>query len=274
MIDDIITKQNYLTSTRYISGRIVEYDLKSANISVLKNRDIITNEDYEKLKNLPKDIREKEIGLREKADPSIYTEIQLGIREAKLLLSEQNNLDEEQIVRIANDALYINSPLDLKFTKFGEYIEFKHKSEYDIYCNLNGIIIFCKFSDDNIHIDVKGLGDNSNLHQDYMVYTIMYTIALLERSSVVDAIQYLNEICEQYIHRQLPIGYYREFNSQSLYRIIYNIVGGTFEKPYITNVAMNCLSDVDISVVDINYNYTVLRELWSILFEIYTIRRR
>ena len=26
--------------------------------------------------------------------------------------------------------------------------------------------------------------------------------------------------------------------------------------------------------IDINYNYTILRELWSILFEIYNLRKR
>lgn len=261
----IITKQNYLSPMKYISGRIVEYDIKSANISVLRNSEIISQKDYEYLYSLPKHLREKEIGLREKEDPSIYTSIQVGIKEAKIDLADFNQLNESQIVRIANDAVYIDSNIDLPYVKFGEYIEFKQKSEYDVYCNLLGVIIFCKFQPDgNIHIDVKGIGDNAILHQNYMIYTIMSTITLLERSGITDALDYITDICEQYLRRELPVGYYREFNSNSLYKTIYCTLG----IPY-------SLSDIYESQkfdIDINYNYTILRELWSILFDIYNMR--
>lgn len=267
-LDNIITKQNYLTPSRYISGRIVEYDIRSANISVLRNSDIISQEDYEYLASLPKILREKEIGLREKEDPTIYTSIQKGIKEAKKNLISFNQVETNQIIRIANDAVYINSNIDLEYRKFGEFIEFVPKSKYDVFCNLNNIIIFCKFDNNgNIHIDIKGIGDNIILHRDYMVYTIMSTIALLERSGIEDAIDYLSEICRNYVNRNLPVGYYREFNSTSMYKTIYQTIN---MYPYgLTNVMESDKFDLDI-----NYNYSILRELWSILFEIYTIRKR
>lgn len=272
-VEDIISKQNYITSSRYISGRIVEYDIRSANISVLRDDNVITQDDYEYLASLPKILREKEIGLREKADPTLYTKIQKGIKAAKSNLAGFNKIKPEQIVRIANDAVYINSELDLNFVKFGDYIEFKQKSEYNVYCNLKGILIFCKFAQDgNIHIDIKGLGDNSILHRDYMVYSILFTITLLERSGVLDAIDYVSELCEQYLHRALPVGYYREFNSGSLYKTIYtdlysnrDIKGSSY--------GLSDIQEYQKYDIDINYNYTILRELWSILFEIYNMRR-
>ena len=264
---NIISKQNYLTPSRYISGRIVEYDIKSANISVLRNNDIISQDDYEYLASLPKILREKEIGLREKADSTIYTKIQKGINEAKENLVSFNRVKPEQIVRIANDAVYINSNIDLDYLKFGDYIEFKPKSEYNVYCKLNKIIIFCKFNTDgNIHIDIKGIGDNMILHQNYMIYTIVSTITLLERSGVLDAIDYIVDICESYLKRELPVGYYREFNSESLYKTNY-LVG---MNPY----GLTDIQEWQKFDIDINYNYTILRELWSILFEIYNLRKR
>lgn len=267
-IKNIISKQNYLTPSRYISGRIVEYDIKSANISVLRNNNIITQEDYEYLSSLPKILREKEIGLRELADPSIYTSIQKGINEAKNNLVSFNDINVEQIVRIANDAVYINSNINLNYLKFGDYIEFKPKSEYNIFCNLNKIIIFCRFENNgNIHIDIKGIGDNIKLHENYMIYTIISTITLLERSGVNDALDYLNEICESYLKRELPVGYYREFNSDSLYRTLYASLGMF---PY----GLMEIQEEQKYDIDINYNYVILRELWSILFEIYNLRRK
>jgi hypothetical protein len=260
-----ISATKYLTPSRYVSGRIVEYDIKSANISVLREYDIITQEDYDYLSSLPKILREKEIGIRERNDPELYNKIKNGIIESKVRLAQSNNINIDSIIRVANDAVYINSNIDLSNTKFGNYIEFMHKSEYNVFCNLNGVIIFCSFLDDgNIDIDIKGIGDVLSLHRDYMVYTIMSTITLLERSSINDAIGYLSDICEQYLKRELPVGYYREFNSASLYKVsLYDVSYGLYNA-----------SDLDKASIDINYNYTILRELWSILVEIYTLRTK
>lgn len=262
-VEDIISKREYLTPSRYISGRITEYDMKSANISVMRDTELISQESYLQLAAMPKIAREREVGLMEKADPTLYTSIAQGIKNAKLDLASFNQLVPEQIVRVANDAVYINSLVDLSHTKFGEFIEFRPKNIYNVYVNLNGKLIFCRFDPDgNIHIDTKCIGKNDILHRDYMIYTIMSTITLLERSGVQDAIDYLYEICEAYLNLKLPVGYYREFNIESLFRGKYIVAGS---QPCFTAVYEDNKADLDI-----NYNYTILRELWSILLEFYT----
>jgi hypothetical protein len=277
-IKQIINRSNYLTPSRYISGRIVEYDIKSANISVLRDSNIITQEDYDRLSILPKLEREREIGIREKLDPTLYKSIQEGICEARNKLASFNELNDTSIIRIANDAVYINSNNNLKYLKFGNYIEFRPKSEYNVYCNLKGIIIFCKFEDDgNIHIDIKGLGNSISYHQNYMIYTIMSTITLLERSGVEDSIDYISDICKRYLTLELPIEYYREFNNDSIYRFKHEFALHDDGKVKTFNFGISDFSILDNSYkqcLDINYNYTILRELWSIIFEIYTIRKR
>lgn len=269
-MSDIAKNMNYLTPSRYISGRIIEYDLKAANISILRDKQIITQDRYEYLLNLPKINREIEIGLMEKDNYSIYEQLQNGIIEAKDNLIKFNKIDDDQIVRIANDAVYINSELNLKYTKFGDFTEFRIKSINNIFCKLNNLIIFCNFLDSgNINIDIKGLDKDNKvleLHKDYMISVIISTIALLERSGIQDAISYLSEICEKYIKRELPVEFYRELNKESSYRLI------QMNSFAIFNIDM--VSQADINYIDISYNYNILRELWSILFEIYTIRRR
>lgn len=265
-IKEIISKKEYLIPSRYISGRIIEYDMKSANISVLMENKVITDNQYSYLANLPKDLREKEVGLMERKDPSIYTSIATGIKEAKIEFAGFNKLVPEQILRVANDAVYVNTVTDLKFTKFGDYIEFRPKNEYNVFCKLGSVIILCRFDPDgNIHIDIKGIGKNDIYHREYMIYTIMSTITLIERSGVRDAIDYLYEICEAYLRLELPVGYYREFNSESLFRFKYNIGGMT--------TCATAVYESNKPDLDINYNYTVLRELWSILVEQYTMQK-
>ena len=265
-IKEIISKKEYLIPSRYISGRIIEYDMKSANISVLMENKVITDNQYSYLANLPKVLREKEVGLMERKDPSIYTSIATGIKEAKIEFAGFNKLVPEQILRVANDAVYVNTVTDLKFTKFGDYIEFRPKNEYNVFCKLGSVIILCRFDPDgNIHIDIKGIGKNDVYHREYMIYTIMSTITLIERSGVRDAIDYLYEICEAYLRLGLPVGYYREFNTASMYRFKYNIGGA--------NACATAVYESNKPDLDINYNYTVLRELWSILVEQYTMQK-
>lgn len=264
------SSSNYLTSSRYVSGRIVEYDIRSANISVLRNSNYITEEDYLRLKNLPKLEREKEIGLRIRESKEVYNEISKGIKSCRDMFIKQNNIDKDNIVRIANDAIYVNTPIDLQYTKFGNYIEFVPKSVSNVFINLNQLVIFLGFREDgNISVDVKGISDDMcKLHEPFMISSIVTTVILLERSGVISALNYISELCENYLHFNLPVGYYREFNAFSCYRIKdlfkeYNPFGsGT--------LGIDKMPEEYKFQLDINYNYFILRELWSIIVEIYT----
>lgn len=263
---------NYLSPYRYISGRIIEYDIKSANIACLREGDYITEEDYQYLSRLPKQQREVEIGLRIKQDASIYTKIQKGIKWAKKELIKANNIDPDNIIRIANDAVYINSMTNLSYTKFGNYIQFVPKSVSNIFLNLNKTIILLGFNENGqIHVDVKGIADDKVLlHENYMINTIVTAIAYVERAGIQEAVSYLSELCMHYVRYELPIGYYREFNSFSSYRI--KNIFGQFNPFNGDSFGADNLNEADKYSLDINYNYAVLRELWSILLEIYQMR--
>ena len=267
-VEEIIQSVNYVSPSRYISGRIIEYDIRSANVSMLREANAISQEEYENLMRMPKVNREIEIGLREKEDLSIYTTIAQGIRTAKLRLADSNNIQNPDcIVRVANDAVYINSPVDLKYTRFGDYIEFKKKSEIHNMINLNKIIVFLSvLPDGNINVDVKGIGNNIGLHSEYMINIIVSTITMLEYSGVDSAINYISHICEDYLLRRLPVGFYREFTPESSYRI-------ATQDYFLSSIGPMQVSENDKYLLDINYNYNILRELWSILIDIYNRRK-
>lgn len=263
----VATKLNYLTDMRYVSGKIVEYDIKKANISVLRDKEIISEADYIMLSSMPKEMREREIGLMELRNPSLYNKISDGIKDAKSSLVSFNGIDDNQILRVANDAVFVNSPVELKYTKFGNYIEFVPKGKYNSFMNINKIIVLVQLlQDGNIHADVKGLGANSELHKNFMIYSIVSAIVLLERSGVEDAIGYVSELCEKYLRKELPIEYYREMNPDSLYKPMYTGFNSSYK---VVNA-----KDSDKEYIDGSFNYNILRELWSILLEIYSLRRR
>ena len=83
-VSSIVSKLSYFTPSRYISGRIVEYDIKSANITMLKVANVISEETYQYLQSLPKMSREIEIGLLIRSNPNIFKAISSGIEKYKL----------------------------------------------------------------------------------------------------------------------------------------------------------------------------------------------
>lgn len=256
----MVSVHNYFSKRPYISGRIVEYDIKSANITMLRKYGKISDEYYNYLSRLPKLDREKEIGLLIRQDKSYFDTIQFGILEAKKQLAIQNNIQPESIVRVANDAVYINTPYNLQYTKFND-VEFKEKSISNVYVKIGtNILIFVSFIGDDIDIDIKGISkSHQTLHQNHMVSFIGNLIYMIERVSPVDALKMITDFYNNYVNLRLPVEYYREFNGESFYKI----KGSNF---HISN-------PTSLDQIDIGCNLLVLRELWSVVLSLCNLRK-
>lgn len=256
-MDNIITRTSYIYPLRYISGRIVEYDIKSANVSILYKYGKIDKKYYNYLTSLPKISREIEIGLLIRDDITYFDTIQEGIKEAKFALGKTNNIKPEEIIRVANDAVYINRPYDLKYTSFDNII-FNIKTISNSMIKLDKLVIFISYNGDNINIDVKGINDDKlSLHQEYMLSFIANAVYLLERSSIEDSIKFITEFYEDYINLRLDKGFYRELNVYSLFKYKHSEF---------------FLEELSINDIDINYNLFIIRELWSIILEKFNIQ--
>ena len=73
-------------------------------------------------------------------------------------------------------------------------------------------------------------------------------------------------IIKEYDSRHLPIDFYREYNSQSMYRVNIGTIGSIF---YIEDASIN-----DISQLDISYNQNMNREIIKLLMMIYSTYRK
>ena len=247
---------NYLTQFRYLAGNIIEYDIKQANINMLYKYGLINQNRYEYLSSLPKYNREVIVGKMIRENKEYYKAINNGIKEAKKLLFNSNNIQEFEVVRIANDAVYVNRMNNLNFTKF-DNIEFVQKSVSTNYLNLNKILFFINFNSQNgISVDVKGLGDDYNIHEP-MISIIVNIISSLQFDSIKNTMIMLDNFIDDYLNLKLDVGYYRELNSDAMYRVI----GGKFSIYNLGEISKD---------IDINYNLYILRELSSIIYEIYT----
>ena len=250
---------NYIIDTRFISGNIIEYDIRQANINILYKYGVIDNDRYNYLSNLPKINREVIVGNMIKSDKEIYKIIQKGIKEAKVALFDANNIKEYEIVRIANDAVYVNRVGGLKVTKF-DNVEFVPKSISTCFLKLTNLLFFINLFNQDIDVDIKGLGEDYSIHEPF-ISIMVNIIATLQFDGVKPAMINLNNFIDDYVNRKLSVEYYRELSPGGKYRII----GGEF---FISNLPK--LSNE----IDIGYNFFLLRELSSILYEIYTSNYR
>ena len=259
-------RNNYLTDRKIISGSyITEYDISKANINILYAYNIISKELYDQLLRVDKQIRETYIGkqiLREQGYGKIknqsitYDTIKNGIMTAKKELFLANQLSDIEIVRIANDAVYVERPIALQYTSFDlnrnqRFITFNNKGTYTSYIQLNQVTIFFSYYNDNYQVEVKGISDDLlPLHESFLSF-ICDILYYMERVDKKTTILKFEEFYKQYIELKLPMSYYREFNNNSGYYI----KGSRFITRF--------LDEKYFDKIDISYNNFLLRQIYS-----------
>lgn len=247
---------NYLSTYPFIINNYIrEYDLSAANINALYTNGYFDKSTYDLFKSYDKKKREVEIGLLIKRDSRVYEIISSGIINAKKLLFESNNIQDNEVLTIKNDAVFIISK-ELINTVFGNY-EFKCKNLYNTYLRILDLEIYYRDSlnSDDIFFDIKGISDDKLYLHTAMVSLISEVCYRVQRYDKSDNIRFIMNIYENFLHRRLPIEYYRNLDSFSKYTIINNI--GIYSLDNIYN-------DM-ISIINIDRNLSILRELiWII----------
>lgn len=261
---------NYKTPMRYfVNTYIREYDLSKANINALLYTGRITQEERDIYLAMDKMEREVKIGLWIKKDKSVYKDIQSGIIEAKRRLVRANDIEDLDVVSVKNDAMFIVGK-ELKETEFPPF-KFSMKNVYTMYIQLCDLEVYYGDSVNPYHstvdtnIDVKGISDELILlHQGGMLDLICDTCYKLQREDIRDIMRWIELIYQSYIRRELPKEYYRSFDSFS---------GYTIRTSYQT-MSLGEIDDTMIQYIDINRNLLVLRDLMSIISDIYHRRNR
>lgn len=250
----MIEKTNYLKDINFlINNQIYEYDISKANINILFRANMISEDEYNRLLNAPREVRQKDIGIKILRDNNIYKIINQGIIEMRNIFMEVNNISDEQILSAKNDALFIIGEKP-KITKF-DNVEFVLKNVYNSFFLANNLE-FYYFVDtiNNIEtLHVKGISDeNLYKHKDYMVDFLKALFGTIQLN-IKDAIIMLRYFYNQYINNELDVRYYRNFDSISLYTIEVN--NSLFNTDIITN----------LQYINKNCNLNLLRDLWQII---------
>lgn len=258
-LENFLKGQNYNSDYNLILNSFIrEYDISKANINALYQRGVISKSQYDNLYNTDKQTREKTIGLMIRKDQNIYKEIQNGIIDAKRDLIISNGIEPEDIVSIKNDAVFIKNQ-KLEYTKFG-MMDFKLKNIYTLFIKINKYEFYYYYNSYNNEekLDIKGINDdNLKIHKDYFIDFLLALFNTLQIDGIIKAVNMLKNFSIMYINRKLNINYYRKFNSESNFDLQY--YNNTWSSIYVS----------DINLIDIRFNYEILRDLYGVLISYY-----
>lgn len=267
---DIWTKGNYKSKYQYIVDHpIREYDISKANINVLRDANAISEETYQYLYAAPKLDREVFIGKMQGRDSNITSILKDGIANARRIFIEANQITDDEILAIRNDAITVIGDKPIRQLQITDRVAFRLAGLYSSYYSVERIDYF--YNCDRIKglesLEVKGLGDGGqHLHEQYMLSFLMRLFYTAQIEGAKNAINILQSFYYNYINKNLDIQYYRELNSQSMFRYISNF-------SMVSTLYTEFASEYDKNIIDISYNENILRQFMRILASLYFAKR-
>ena len=243
---DYFRRSSYILSRTPIIDRITEYDIKSANTTMLRRSKMIKEKDLRAIEALPKHDREVLIGHMIKQDPSIGKVIRGGIVDAKRMLFQANGVQTDEIQAIRSDAVFIIGR-KLRNREFGPILFREHT--YSMYMKLEGVEYYYDRAENTASI--KGIRSSITDEEDHQNGMVKFMTTVMEYlcKGRRDALRrYLIEFSEAYKAKELPLCYYREMSNLNAYRTDMDI--GRY------SYALISPSEDDRSMINGTYNYT------------------
>lgn len=262
-------KANYRSDIQFlIDTNIYEYDISKANISVLRDANILSEEEYQYYYQAPKNIREIAIGKLQGRNPEVTSILKNGITNARRIFQESNGIKDSEILAIRNDSMtiigrpaeFLNATNRVAFRLAGFYTSF-YKINYQDYFYMYDVV------NQTEDLAIKGLGDKGiELHKYYMLEFLLELFYSAQIEGVKTAITLLQMFYSNYINRLLDANYYRELNPQSMFKLLFS---DQHKRLSMRDIYTDTLVDRDKRYIDIGYNESILRYLNSIYASIY-----
>lgn len=233
-----------------INSNIYEYDIRKANISVLYDKKLLSKDTYTKLYHADRMTRQVYIGKLQRDDKKYTEALQAGIKEARNIFIKNNNIKEDNIIRISNDAIYTTGVI-IKNPKINNNIVFVNKGSYTTYIRINKYEIFYSYNIINKSKSYKVLGltlkDGHNAFLNLLLEILYY----IETSSLDIAYNMLLNIIDSYKNREFDKEYYISFDPNCCYMI--------------GNYLCDDISENDKTLVDIEFNLNILYKIKQII---------
>lgn len=262
----ILNVKNYLIDRPFIiSSYIREYDISKANINILYKYKVLSEEKYQYYLTADRMTRQVDIGLLQR-DPEVDRILKQGIAKAKQDLFDTNGIDESDILAIKNDAVFIMNKIP-NITKF-DNIEFMLKNVYTSFYRI-GKLEFYYFYDpinNTEKLDIKGIDDSKlHLHEQYFLEFLKVVFSSAQTENPKDTLDIIITFYNQYINFELEAGYYRSFDSESVYHIKSDLSNYHVYRAYF-------IDESNKKELNINPNLYLIKELYKYYSTIFLYR--
>lgn len=251
-----------------INKRIQEWDIRQANISILRENNIITEEQYKYYSSLSKTQREIELGLLRR-DKRIEAAYKYGMVQAKKEFFIKNNIRNENVLYIDNDSVTLvydwNDGQSID-GHISNYIEFRLNNRYTSFYRLNLIDFLYYNVGQQEYFRFKNINDKKLrlIHKDHFLDLLLSIAYSAQNDSLEDTIQLVTYMYKDYCERDLDLNYYREFNNESNFKL------------FTTNYYIYYTNSIDESHrqdIDISYNASILRIFYKVYLTEYFNRQ-
>ena len=246
-MNELYKKSNFLNPDIpfIFNNTIIEYDMEEAGYNLGREYGLFKDHELKKLSENTKANRKIIIGKMERDNKKFKELHQASFELARKEFINRNELDNSEIISIKKDAIITTRVCS--FEKVGEYINFREKNRYSSYVNLN--IRKLELYYNSMKIDVKGISDEKlKLHEDYMLDIINKFFKSMEKKSIDKTISMMRRFIDKYKAKELPLNYYRRFDSFSEFQVIID------QDFYDEN-------NISVDDIDIGYNLLILLKL-------------
>ena len=223
--------------------RIEEYDIVEGGWSVARNEGLLPRKFVRYLSGLDKKRRHIEIGMYSRDNKEFTKDLFEGFRHYVSMFREENGIDDEKVLSIKKDSITLyDSPISQR--KFGDHVEFTLRETATSYLLLGKKEFF--LNSKNGKFWFKGFDSEIQI-ENTLLEEIKKLMEFGEYKDKKFMFEYLKEIRQSYVERELSHTYYRELNAINGYKINDRIAG--------CNVYLENSCDDDIDSLDISYNY-------------------
>ena len=184
----------------FTKRNIYEYDIYKANISCLLEMGEINQEQYNMLKDIPKDERAKFIAAFEKLETDTSKGYHIFVEKSLEKFKKLNNIKEENIIEIAFDAIWIDK--EVNNLEVAENIRFICKRKAASILEIGKVKFY--YNSNNNTFFQRGLGKKESpwfeIIKEYM--------RLLEKEDAENLNKFIFDFKEKYTNKKLDKEFY------------------------------------------------------------------
>jgi hypothetical protein len=194
------------------NAEIIEYDMKEAGFSLIKQYNLLDDTEINKLNQLEKDERKIAIGKLQRYGNLSSSALSNKFAEMRGMFITANSLSDNEIITVKKDAIFTIGKCKKRKFDGVEFVEKNHYSSYIRFVNNSNVEIFYN---DGSDLEIKGIGDvGFNRHRLYLIPFISKIIKCIELKNPSVKRQLKNFI-DDYKSMSLDEGFYIEFNNMS-----------------------------------------------------------